>query len=157
MDIKNLRTQRGWSQEQLAEMTAVSVRTIQRVENGETASPETLKALASVFEVPLFELAQQEAAQPDAKQSLSKRERRVLRDIRRLRGFYIHLFWFLAVCLMLMLINLATSAGYLWFLWVVFGWGIGVAFHGLGIWRPFRQWGAQWERQEFERRMRDDA
>ncbi|STT48732.1 DNA-binding protein [Klebsiella pneumoniae] len=34
--VKQLRLQRAWSQEQLAEMAGLSVRTIQRIENGET-------------------------------------------------------------------------------------------------------------------------
>ncbi|EXF41780.1 hypothetical protein N035_002290 [Klebsiella pneumoniae EGD-HP19-C] len=33
--VKQLRLQRAWSQEQLAEMAGLSVRTIQRIENGE--------------------------------------------------------------------------------------------------------------------------
>ncbi len=50
MLIQKLRLQRGWSQEQLAELSGLSVRTIQRLERGQTASVESLKALASVFE-----------------------------------------------------------------------------------------------------------
>ena len=51
MLVKKLRLQRGWSQEQLAEMVGVSARTIQRIERGFTPGLETAKALASVFEV----------------------------------------------------------------------------------------------------------
>jgi transcriptional regulator with XRE-family HTH domain len=53
MLIKQLRRQRHWSQEQLADMSGLSVRKIQRVENGNKASLETLKCLAAVFEVDL--------------------------------------------------------------------------------------------------------
>lgn len=49
--VKQLRLQRAWSQEQLAEMAGLSVRTIQRIENGERPGLETLSALAAVFEV----------------------------------------------------------------------------------------------------------
>lgn len=48
--IKKLREDRGWSQEQLAEISGISVRTIQRIESGQRASLETLKCLAAVFE-----------------------------------------------------------------------------------------------------------
>jgi transcriptional regulator with XRE-family HTH domain len=44
--VQKLRLQRGWSQEQLAELSTLSVRTVQRIERGQTASLETLKALA---------------------------------------------------------------------------------------------------------------
>jgi transcriptional regulator with XRE-family HTH domain len=51
--VRSMRDRRAWSQEQLAEIAGVSIRTIQRVENGQPASFETLKSLASVFEVDL--------------------------------------------------------------------------------------------------------
>ncbi|CAI8185458.1 MAG: Uncharacterised protein [SAR116 cluster bacterium] len=49
-DIKKMRLERHWSQEQLAEMSGLSVRTIQRIENGENAGLESLKSLAAVFD-----------------------------------------------------------------------------------------------------------
>ena len=51
MIVRKLRLRNGWSQEQLAEMTGLSVRTIQRIERGQPASLESQKALAAVFEV----------------------------------------------------------------------------------------------------------
>ncbi len=48
--IKQLRFERAWPQEQLADICDVSVRTVQRVEHGETFSLETLKALAAAFD-----------------------------------------------------------------------------------------------------------
>ncbi len=51
MILKRLREDRKWSQEQLARMAGLSVRTIQRIERGHKASFESLKSLASVFEV----------------------------------------------------------------------------------------------------------
>ncbi|NVK11184.1 MAG: helix-turn-helix domain-containing protein [Gammaproteobacteria bacterium] len=51
MIIRKLRLQHGWSQEELAAMTGLSVRTIQRVEKGQKMSLETKRALAAVFEV----------------------------------------------------------------------------------------------------------
>ena len=50
MTIRELRLGRGWSQEQLADCTGISVRTVQRLENGGTAGLESAKALAAVFE-----------------------------------------------------------------------------------------------------------
>ena len=49
--VQKLRVQRGWSQEQLAELTGLSARTIQRIERGQNASVESLKAIAAVFKV----------------------------------------------------------------------------------------------------------
>ena len=49
--IHKLRLQHCWSQEELASAAGLSIRTIQRVEKTGNASLETVKALASVFEV----------------------------------------------------------------------------------------------------------
>lgn len=49
--IRELRTERGWTQQQLADICDLSLRTIQRVELHGIASLETSKALASAFEV----------------------------------------------------------------------------------------------------------
>ncbi len=59
MILKKLRENRKWSQEQLAKMAGLSVRTIQRIEGGHSASLETLKALASVLEVNISTLEQE--------------------------------------------------------------------------------------------------
>lgn len=58
MIVKQLREKKYWSQEQLANMTGLSLRTIQRVEAGNPASKETLKSLASVFEINISELTE---------------------------------------------------------------------------------------------------
>ena len=51
MIVRKLRLRKGWSQDQLAELADVSVRTIQRIERGHSMSLETANALAAVFEV----------------------------------------------------------------------------------------------------------
>lgn len=45
------RKKRAWSQQHLADASAVSLRTIQRVENNGSGSLETIKAVASCFEL----------------------------------------------------------------------------------------------------------
>lgn len=49
--IRKYRTERLWSQEQLAEMSGLGLRTIQRLEARGSGSLESIKALAAVFEV----------------------------------------------------------------------------------------------------------
>ena len=48
-------------------------------------------------------------------------------------GFYIHLSVYIAVNILLIIINLSSSTKDLWFQWPLIGWGIGVLFHGLGV------------------------
>jgi len=49
--LRELRTARQWSQEQLAKLSGLNLRTIQRLESGAKISTESLRALAAVFEV----------------------------------------------------------------------------------------------------------
>lgn len=59
MILKQLRLSRLLSQEQLAQMSGLSVRTIQRIESGHNPSNETLKCLAAVLEVDVQTLTQE--------------------------------------------------------------------------------------------------
>lgn len=55
--IKNLRTGLGLSQDQLADQTQLSLRTIQRVENGETdARGDTIVRIAKALNLPVSEI-----------------------------------------------------------------------------------------------------
>ncbi len=50
-------------------------------------------------------------------------------------GCYWHLTVYLVVIAVLVIINLSSWPEYLWFKWPLFGWGIGVFFHGLAVFR----------------------
>ena len=67
--IKRLRKERGWTQQQMAEICDLSLRTIQRVEKDGVGSLETSKSMASAFGLELAEVTEPE----NAKQSLSER------------------------------------------------------------------------------------
>ncbi len=54
--IKELRTKRGWPQKQLADISGISERTVQRIERGGAAALDTLQALASALEITVEEL-----------------------------------------------------------------------------------------------------
>ncbi len=59
--VKKLRTAENWSQEQLSEKSGLSLRTIQRLENGGNASIESVRALAAAFGIDSTELMLSEA------------------------------------------------------------------------------------------------
>ena len=59
--IRRLRTQRHWSQEQLAEASGLNLRTVQRLESGGRASLESVRALAAVFEIDAAKLTAPDA------------------------------------------------------------------------------------------------
>lgn len=48
-------------------------------------------------------------------------------------SFRIHLFVYLIVNAGLLILNLVTSPGYLWCLWVMFGWGVGLIAHSYAV------------------------
>jgi len=54
--IRILRVQRGWTQEQLAEIAGISLRTIQRAEAASSAAFETIRAIATAFETEFNQL-----------------------------------------------------------------------------------------------------
>ena len=49
------------------------------------------------------------------------------------RGFQIHLAAYVAVNLLLIVINLLTTPTVLWFFWPLAGWGIGILAHGAAV------------------------
>ncbi len=58
---------------------------------------------------------------------------RVRAKVEKLFGFYSHLAVYLCVNGVLFTINLMTSPGYLWSIWPLMGWGIGLFFHAFGV------------------------
>ena len=62
--IRAMRLDNGWTQDQLAEMCGVSVRTIQRIEKGGVASLDTTSALAAVLKVDRQAILAQDGIRP---------------------------------------------------------------------------------------------
>jgi transcriptional regulator with XRE-family HTH domain len=62
--VKKLRSAENWSQEQLSEKSGLSLRTIQRLENGGNASIESVRALATAFGIDPNELMLSETEPP---------------------------------------------------------------------------------------------
>jgi transcriptional regulator with XRE-family HTH domain len=150
MLIQKLRLQRGWSQEQLAELSGLSVRTIQRLERGQTASLESLKALAAVFEIDLNRL-QEPAMDAPRPTDVRPDEALALAHVRRVKGFYIHLVNYVVWMSLLFVVNLATSPNYWWVVWPALGWGTGLAAHGLSVFNAFPFLGGAWEKRQVEK------
>jgi hypothetical protein len=78
---------------------------------------------------------------------------RAKRRVRRLRGFYIHLLFYVLVNAFLIVINVAASAarGYGWWAqWPLLGWGIGLAAHGVAVFGIGGWLGADWEERKIK-------
>jgi transcriptional regulator with XRE-family HTH domain len=111
MLIQKLRLQRGWSQEQLADLSGLSVRTVQRLERGQTASVESLKALGAAFEVDFSDLKEPEM-NTTTSQSVRNDETLALAHVRKLKGFYMHLLLYVVIISFLAFVNLMTYRHY---------------------------------------------
>jgi transcriptional regulator with XRE-family HTH domain len=157
MLIQKLRLQRGWSQEQLAEVSGLSVRTIQRIERGQTASVETLKALGAAFEIDFSQLKEPDMnatlSQTPMNPSVSPDEALALAHVRKVKAFYVHIAQYVFVVVALTIANLVVSPQYFWVLWIAAGWGFGLVFDGLRVFDKLPFLSAEWERQQVEKRL----
>ena len=69
--------------------------------------------------------------------------------VKTLKAFYVNLVSFLAINFVLLIINLATSPGNLWFYWVTIFWGIGLLVHGVNTFSLRGKYlGKEWEEQK---------
>ncbi len=151
MIVRKLRLEKGWSQETLAEVSGLSVRTIQRTERGGQASLETLNALAAVLDTDVKTLSG-ENPMTTAK-SITDEEAEAHEYVRDIKGFYTHFGIYCIVILMLFFVWLFTGASHPWFLWPAFGWGIGVFSHWMSVTESFSFFTADWERRQVEKRL----
>jgi transcriptional regulator with XRE-family HTH domain len=100
MQVKTLRIQHNWSQEQLATMSGLSVRTIQRIEKGESVGLETLKSLAAVFEIDVNDLKTEnivnteiilqaeQTEQTDQQENEQQKKKTAIEKIQSIKQFY---------------------------------------------------------------------
>ncbi len=125
--IKRWREERHWSQEHLADMAGVGLRTLQRIENGQQASPDSLKALASAFQVDVTALY----VDPEAEAaSIIKAKNAKTSDAIRM-SFFIHLAsWVLG-----MAVFAAISIGSGWWVmkWPTLWWTVGLISHAATV------------------------
>lgn len=144
-DIKKMRLERHWSQEQLAEMSGLSVRTIQRIENGENAGLESLKSLATVFDTNI---------EDSNKKTELKQVRKEEAYIEKLKGFYkllglavLNLIFFFFVA-----INDSDSEGWYMFLFMLIAW---IAFLGIYSFISFDFFGEEWKNKMIKKKFGD--
>jgi len=144
MIVKKLRLQHGWSQEHLAQISDLSIRTIQRIEQGKKPGLETLNALAAVFNVPITTLQNQPEINDLEHIAL-------LEKIQKIKNFYVQLTTYGAVITLLFIINFVTNPDYLWAIWPALGWGISIVINALNTFKIFSLWGPDWEQKQVKK------
>jgi DNA-binding XRE family transcriptional regulator len=164
MILRKLRIQKGWSQEQLAELTGLSVRTIQRIERGAQASLESANALAAVFQVEVATFIQPTGDEPmtstehdnpiehsqSSQPTVSKAEKAAINYVKGIKEFYGHLFMFVVF----MLAFLVTGKfAHPQMGWLILGWVAGLIIHGLVAFEIFGSFGTNWEKKQIEKKL----
>ncbi len=150
MIVKKLRLQRGWSQEHLSELTGLSTRTIQRIEQGQMPSLESLKALSKVLDTDIATL--QKGLTTDENEVVDSKDM-IIASVKNTKAFYSHLIKYIIVITILFIFNLIQSPSYMWVYWVIFGWGIGLAIHALNVFGIFRLFDPDWEKKQIDKRL----
>ena len=143
-DIKKMRLERHWSQEQLAEMSGLSIRTIQRIENGENAGLESLKSLAAVFDTNIADSDKKEEAEQIRKEE---------EYVQNVKGFY-KLLIFAIVNLITFLwiaINDSDPEGWFLFLYMLIFWIFGLGAYSLNYLDFF---GEEWKRKIIDKKFK---
>ena len=150
MIVRKLRLQRGWSQEQLAELTNLSVRTIQRIERGATPGLESARSLASVFEVDLSTFRTGEPEMNNQIEQLSDDEGEAIQYVKGIKEFYTHAFMFVVFAIAILFFRDSSEPIIKWGL---IGWAAGVVIHGLVAFEKIRLIGPNWEKRQVEKRL----
>lgn len=141
-DIKKMRLDRHWSQDQLAEMSRLSIRTIQRIENGENAGLESLKSLAAVFEINI--------ADSDKKEEMEQ-IRKEEEYVQNVKGFY-KLFAIAILSLLVpFILALSDSSNWNIFLWILLSWAVIIGIYSL---RTFDFFGDEWKRKIINKKFK---
>jgi hypothetical protein len=74
--------------------------------------------------------------------------------VRTIKDFYKNLFTYLAVNVLLIVINLLTSPDALWFYWVTLFWGFGIVLHASKVFVfKDRFFGKDWEERKIKELM----
>ena len=75
--------------------------------------------------------------------------------VEEMKGFYGNLASYVVVNIFLIILNLATSPAHLWFFWPLLGWGIGVVFHAMAVFKvsPF---GKDWEERKMKQFLEEE-
>ncbi|WP_041521946.1 helix-turn-helix domain-containing protein [Gilvimarinus agarilyticus] len=163
MNVRKLRLQKGWSQEQLAELTGLSIRTISRIERGQTPSLESRNALASVFDVDASQwniedsdmesTANQHTETSREATQVDLEEQQAIECVREVKAFYTCVLTYCVIIPFLFVINWMTSPGYIWAWWPAIGWGVGLLLQGLNAFECFNVFGPGWEKRQVEKRL----
>jgi hypothetical protein len=75
------------------------------------------------------------------------------KKVKKIKGFYSNLSSWIIMSVFFVFINLQTSPEFLWCVFPIAGWGIGVAFNAMEVY-GFPGWSKDWERKKLREEIR---
>lgn len=148
--VKSLRLEKHWSQDELAQLSGLNVRTIQRVEKGKSVGTETLKALAAVFEITADELIaviesekltqQEDKANTEHTQAAQEK---ALEKVKSIKYFYALSAFLIAIFVLYMLPNYNDGEDLGPLIVVFLSFAALIAGYAFIVFQPF---GEEWEK-----------
>lgn len=149
--IRPLRLEKGWSQEQLATIAGLSTRTVQRIENGEQASLETLTAIAAALGVQVSNLnAQPQQTTMGEEMPDEQRLRRQVAAEGKLLSMAVR---FAVIGAILLAVNVFTHPHYLWSLWAIGGMSLALVMRAVRT-LLLRNVFSRWQEQRLAQKLR---
>ncbi|HBH6887083.1 helix-turn-helix domain-containing protein [Serratia bockelmannii] len=149
--IRPLRLEKGWSQEQLATIAGLSTRTVQRIENGEQASLETLTAIAAALGVQVSDLnAQLQQTTMGEETPDEQRLRRQIAAEGKLLSMAVR---FAVIGAILLAVNVFTHPHYLWSLWAIGGMSLALVMRAVRT-LLLRNVFSRWQEQRLAQKLR---
>ncbi|ASM01704.1 helix-turn-helix domain-containing protein [Serratia marcescens] len=147
--IRPLRLEKGWSQEQLAAIAGLSTRTVQRIENGEQASLETLTAIAAALGVQVSDLN----APPQTPQEETPEAQRLRRQVAAEGKLLSMAVRFAVISAILLAVNVFTHPHYLWALWAIGGMSLALIMRAVRT-LLLRNVFSRWQEQRLAQKLR---
>jgi len=161
MLVKSLRQKHNWSQEQLAQLSGLNIRTIQRVEKGESVGLETLKSLAAVFEIDVNMLKNENSNEnephtaqinKDTLIDLEKRERIAKAEVKSKKDFYILALFLLGIFIFFFVPNYNQGDNLFALIGTAICFAMIIGAQAITVFQPF---GEKWEKKKIKQAMDD--
>ena len=132
--IKSWRGDRTWSQEDLAEVSGLSIRTIQRIENGDPTSRDSAASIAAAFNVDMAALT----LDIDGEVEKAVKQQQLKGVLGLKLSVWIHTAAFLFVLLVWVVIDIVSSVHFggpmsYWFIIPALWWFVGLMGHVLAL------------------------
>ena len=144
LTVKSLRLEKYWSQEQLAQLSDLNVRTIQRVEKGENVGTETLKSLAAVFEIDIID--------SDKKKEITQ-VRKEEAYIENIKGLYKLLAVAILSLIAPVILAITDASNWSVFLWLLLSWTVIIGIYSLNV---FDFFGDEWKQKIIKKRFKKE-